>query len=242
MLVAMDAIAVGGGAGAGKSFHFAHTQHGHGFFCWIMATAHEATSTTLPTGEPRFFHDEAALPGGGAPNVRHANHAMQCRTEDAAALQSLLASEAAGRQLAAANPTPPSPHVPAIHEAQQPTLGTASGVLDHSNRANGATPPAAGTIPPQPALDGDRQLATAFHNATSPLHGDAADVQCVAHAAAAAAPTGGAAIGANSTATQGPADRDSPPQLSAATNPLLQVRMPPPGLPPPPALLHTACV
>ena len=32
-----------------------------------MATAHEATSTTLPTGEPRFFHDEAA------PNVRHAN-------------------------------------------------------------------------------------------------------------------------------------------------------------------------
>ena len=40
-----------------------------------MATAHEASSTTLPAGELHFFHNEAALPGA-ATNVRHSNHAM----------------------------------------------------------------------------------------------------------------------------------------------------------------------
>ena len=130
--------------------------------------------------------------------------------------------------------------MPAVPEAQQATLGAASGVLEHSNRAGSATPPAAGAIPPQPDLNGQRQLSAAIHSATLPLHSDATNAHCVANAAAAAAPTGGATIGATSAASQGPAGSDLPQQPAAAPTTMLQERLPPPGLPHPPALLHAA--
>ena len=137
-------------------------------FCWIMATAPVATPTTLPTSELRFSHDEAALPGA-ASNVRHANNQYNaarrycCR----AALQLLLASEVAQRQLAAANSTPPNPPVPATTEAQRAALGTVPSALEPANHTSGTTLPAAGAPPLQPAMDGERQLAAATHPATS---------------------------------------------------------------------------